>query len=343
MPAFIGGPAVSSQLAGQWYNNTVHLVDLHATVIDLAGGVAAQPSGVAPVDGVSLVGVLNGSIKLSEPVRTELWIADDVLRQDQWKLISGAGVGRESCMLGIGGRPVAAANDPNNLTTTCGTLSCHDKQLSPIDAEICYGCKCVSYNLTDPSCRPCLYDVVSDPGEFTNLASQNPERVAAMFARVLELQKSTVTPNYPPSDATAACAAMVAAGGFYVPWAKPPPPPSVLTPQDVAGNYTMDGTFRIELAVGPQDPSSGNFSVSFPGCPSCCWTDAAGTGTVFPTGGGALTVEAQGAKCDSPRMCSGTLAGGGAGDPVQIQWDCTCHDPPTSCGAMGESAWVKQA
>ena len=42
VPCFIGGPALEklsggSQLAGRWYNETVHLVDLHATVLDLAG------------------------------------------------------------------------------------------------------------------------------------------------------------------------------------------------------------------------------------------------------------------------------------------------------------------
>jgi hypothetical protein len=50
-------------------------------------------------------------------------------------------------------------------------------------------------------------------------------KVAAMTARILELAKGTARPEYPPSDMAAACEAMVAAGGFFVPWAEPPPPP----------------------------------------------------------------------------------------------------------------------
>jgi hypothetical protein len=59
---------------------TVHLVDLHATLLDLGGAVPQHPAGTVPIDGVSLVQVLNGSVGLTEPVRSELWIADDVLR-----------------------------------------------------------------------------------------------------------------------------------------------------------------------------------------------------------------------------------------------------------------------
>jgi hypothetical protein len=67
-------------------------------------------------------------------------------------------------MVGIGGLPVAVANDPANLTTTCGTHSCRGDETGP-DAEICAGCKCPDYNLTDPKCKPCLYNVAVDPGE----------------------------------------------------------------------------------------------------------------------------------------------------------------------------------
>ena len=62
VPTFIGGPPVSrSPLGGAWHNATAHLVDLHATILDLAGVTAADPgkgngsSWVPPVDGASLL------------------------------------------------------------------------------------------------------------------------------------------------------------------------------------------------------------------------------------------------------------------------------------------------
>ena len=82
-------------LCMQRYNQTVHLVDLHATILDIARVSAAMhPPGTLAVDGVSLLPVLNLSISLDAAVRPnggELWIADDVLRIGDYKLITGAG------------------------------------------------------------------------------------------------------------------------------------------------------------------------------------------------------------------------------------------------------------
>ena len=78
VPSFVWGPALAPSLRTQWYNHTVHLVDLHATILDLAGLVPQNPIGVAAHDGVSLLPVLNLSLALATPIRTELWIGDDV-------------------------------------------------------------------------------------------------------------------------------------------------------------------------------------------------------------------------------------------------------------------------
>ena len=107
VPGFIGGAALSPSLRGHWYNQSIHMVDVHATILELAGLAArAAPAGVAPVDGVSLMPLLNLSLPLSSPIRAELWIADDVLRVGDYKLITGLGVGNVIDMLGLHGRPV---------------------------------------------------------------------------------------------------------------------------------------------------------------------------------------------------------------------------------------------
>ncbi len=219
VPAFIGGPLVPLSLAGTWYNGTVHLVDLHRTLLDLGGGVAVRVAGIPDIDGVSLVSVLNGSVAVTEPVRSELWIADDVLRVGDYKLITGTGAAGTSCMIGIGGQPVAAANDPNDLNSTCGSSKCTGNETDPSDILICSQCKCPGYK-PGPGCTPCLFNVNLDPSEMINLANNNAAKVAEMTARIQELAKGKWRPTYPPDDMAAACDAMVAAGGFFVPWAK---------------------------------------------------------------------------------------------------------------------------
>eukprot|EP00041_Stephanoeca_diplocostata_P031016 m.953623 g.953623 ORF g.953623 m.953623 type:complete len:543 (-) comp23871_c1_seq11:3532-5160(-) len=222
--AFIGGGLLSNKLRGQWYNQTLHLVDLHATICDLAGVVPASPSTMTKVDGVSVVGVLNGSMSLGAPVRTELWIADTVLRMGEYKLITGPqGAGAPQCMLGLGGLPVPTPTDPNNLTTVSGSSHCTGHETG-VDADLCQKCVCASWNTTDqgaadPKCRPCLFNVEADPGEQVNLASSMPELVASMTTRISELSKTEFNPAMPKSDLYTACKAMVEAGGFFVPWA----------------------------------------------------------------------------------------------------------------------------
>ena len=80
VPSFVAGPRLAPSLRMRWYNHSVHLVDLHATILDLVGLVPENPRGVAAHDGVSLRPVLTLSVSLKTPIRTELWVGDDVLR-----------------------------------------------------------------------------------------------------------------------------------------------------------------------------------------------------------------------------------------------------------------------
>lgn len=244
--ASVKGPRISgSPLGGLWHNGTTHLVDLHATILDMAGVVAADPhksngSWVPPVDGVSLLPILNGTVPAGTATRQELWIADDVLRVGPWKLITGGGTGSTQNMLGIGGLPVRTPYDRNDLNTTCGYSSCRGNEVGA-DAEICLKCMCHSYKMSDPDCHACLYNVEEDPGEQTNHATAQLEMVASMHAKLLQyVARKPVRPAQPPSDLNGACSAMVNTyGGFYGPWATPGPPPPPTNPciASTAGGY----------------------------------------------------------------------------------------------------------
>lgn len=220
VPSFVASPRLASTRAGAWYNGTVHLVDLHATILDLAGLAAVAPPGVVGVDGVTVLGVINGSQSLTHDVRTELWIADDVLRVGDYKIITGAGT-NNPCMVGLGGLPARNPYDPNDLRDYGGCENKCTGNETGTDAVICGGCRCHSYNASDPACKPCLFNVATDPGESVNLAAQQPDRVADMMQRIVELTAAkTPVPLWPSKDLYASCKAMVDAGGFFVPWAE---------------------------------------------------------------------------------------------------------------------------
>ena len=78
------------------------------------------------------------------------------------QLITGAGSGPLTGMLGIGGRPAPTANDRTNLSSTAGYSSCTGDETG-VDAETCRQCKCPSFT-QGTDCHPCLYNVEEDPG-----------------------------------------------------------------------------------------------------------------------------------------------------------------------------------
>ena len=302
VPSFVGGPALAPSLRAQWYNQTVHLVDLHRTILDLVGLAPQHPAGVAAHDGVSLLPVLDLSISLATPIRRELWIGDDVLRIGDLKIITGAGTESTGCMVGIGGNPVGLPLNSSDLSNYCGSSSCSGKETGA-DALICGECKCASYSgvySPEAHCTPCVFDVRADPGERHNLAAlpQHADQLASMTARLLELKKSEYMPTYPPDNLTAACAAMVSNGGFFGPWAvyEPPPPPPPLNTlfnnTRLVAHYNIPATFVCAtaercLAHCEDDSNCGAIAYSepyqplkipLPGCPGqrpgidgCCF------------------------------------------------------------------------
>jgi hypothetical protein len=105
-------------------------------------------------------------------------------------------------------------------------------------------------------------------------------------------------------------------------------------------------------------PGSLELTLSGSTCGGCCWKTGNGTSAPGP-GGGVLHVVAQGATCDSDRICIGTVSslGGvttratavlaaedGEGEQeesLEVTWACTCGKPSRDCGAFGPAPWTK--
>ena len=81
------------------------------------------------------------------------------------------------------------------------------------DRRLCSGNYCTA-------AAPCLFDVVSDPGERHNLAPTEPTVVAAMQKRLAEIQKGFWSAPQ-MADNGQFCPTMRANGGFYGPWIPP--------------------------------------------------------------------------------------------------------------------------
>ncbi len=69
--------------------------------------------------------------------------------------------------------------------------------------------------------KGCLFNIKEDPTEHQDLAGQNPERVAAMTARLEELRKSSFNPDRGTTDQAACDKAMGGYRGFWGPWVFP--------------------------------------------------------------------------------------------------------------------------
>merc|ERR1712034_87758 len=84
-----------------------------------------------------------------------------------------------------------------------------------------------STSLCAPS--PCLFDIVADPTERTDVADENPFIVKRMIERLVELAQGEVTlqasglcPTKAGSKPDPECLARAEATGFWEPWLKDP-------------------------------------------------------------------------------------------------------------------------
>ena len=228
--AFVSSPLLPEASRGTWYNGSVHQTDLFTTFLGLAG--LPPPPGTDGIDMWPLLQDPERTASVGPPHRTEVLVADHILRSGDWKLITGGdgvhAVGTSAnwdhsflrdCMLFTDG---GWLSPPTNATNLCPTdnytrpsgdpkahrLSCVDAK-TEIDTWLC------SVPCT-PS-HPCLFDLKHDPQERNNVAKDNPQVVAAMLARLAELNMTYISPTYPPDNGKF-CDKVEERGGYVGPW-----------------------------------------------------------------------------------------------------------------------------
>jgi len=154
--AFVSGGFLPPAVRGTTLQQPVHVADWYTTFAALAGQPAYDPvaaaAGLPPVDGLDLWPLLSGANATSP--RHEIAVSPQTLIQGRLKLVTGA----------MGWSAWTGPHYPNASSAA-----------QPVD-------------VTQRCHAGCLYDVVADPTETTDLAAAQPQVVANMSARLLQLE-----------------------------------------------------------------------------------------------------------------------------------------------------------
>ena len=203
--AFVAGGVVPAARAGAVETSLIGTEDWYRTFCGLAGVDAtdarAAAAGLPPVEGYDLWPLLSGA-NATGP-RTEVWLGSNhpgdtdssdspmvqgLIRADGYKALYGNVI--ENAW--------TSAFYPNATTDWCDTC--------PLDCG----------TIDAPAC---LFNVFDDPTEHVNLAADKPDIVAAMAARLKELQAGIFAPVRGKPDNVDAChAGDVTWGGFVGPF-----------------------------------------------------------------------------------------------------------------------------
>ena len=146
----------------------------------------------------------------SRTSRSDTWIDTGTLRVGDFKLITVNCGGRG--LTGTGGGWIVPATNASKAYPNQGTKSSADPQ----DDFLLHGC-----NKT----APCLYHVgggntpyANDATERVNLAAEQPQRVAAMLARLAQYEETAWSGEAVAADTGRACDKAIANGGVLGPW-----------------------------------------------------------------------------------------------------------------------------
>eukprot|EP01004_Peranema_trichophorum_P003008 NODE_2023_length_1714_cov_63.798869_g1728_i0.p1 GENE.NODE_2023_length_1714_cov_63.798869_g1728_i0~~NODE_2023_length_1714_cov_63.798869_g1728_i0.p1 ORF type:complete len:536 (+),score=114.99 NODE_2023_length_1714_cov_63.798869_g1728_i0:55-1608(+) len=190
--AFVVGGYVPEKMRGKKLTEYVHMSDWYTTFSKLAGvdpfDEVAEKAGLAPVDGLDVWPLLNGSVPHSP--HQELHLSNLTLIQGNWKLVTGV-------------QPMTGWQGPQYPNKT------GDRPWFPNVKFL---------NHWEYDCGSgCLYDVFADPTEHNNLADQYPDRVKSMKSRLDELNQKDFHPDRGSEDIQA-CIQAKRNGNYYGPF-----------------------------------------------------------------------------------------------------------------------------
>ena len=252
VPALIAGGIIPPNRVGSSYAGLVAVYDFYAVAVNLAGGSLADPkaeaAGLPPVDAIDLSGALLGWPKRSTTTaRTELAIGTQnmnssvrnvagllmvlVAETDRSSDHSAATPTKRLFKLLTGLQNQVRVASTFSLVEGSFEVSAnlhmqasHSGPLSPNSTEnatLSFSSDAPDSFAVDCGIGGCLYDLVSDEGERTDLAVLNRQEHEAILAKMHKqlqaMRKSALVMQPGPTD-EAACVAALRRGGFWGPW-----------------------------------------------------------------------------------------------------------------------------
>ena len=205
--AFASGGFLPARVRGTRASGWMHLADWYATFCALAGVDAADAraaaAGLPPIDSLDMSALLLGA-NLTSP-RTEVPIGSSDGDDHSGNTIVAGLIDAEGWKLLIEARVAPAFPQgpifPNATPPGENAAACGDPQGK------------------GPAKGPgCLFNVLSDPSEQRDVASANPEKVAALRARIAALQETVYSPNRGSHVKEMCLAGLAKHGGFLGPW-----------------------------------------------------------------------------------------------------------------------------
>eukprot|EP00933_Yihiella_yeosuensis_P078551 TRINITY_DN900_c0_g1_i1.p1 TRINITY_DN900_c0_g1~~TRINITY_DN900_c0_g1_i1.p1 ORF type:complete len:564 (-),score=95.99 TRINITY_DN900_c0_g1_i1:369-2060(-) len=200
--AFVSGGVVPVSKRGSKFEDYVHMADWYTTFCTLAGvdptDDRAKQAGLPPVDGIDHSGLLFGDLKAGSGKRREIHHSARALTKDSWKLIAGGMIDLE----------MLQRDNYSDALNFGGDIIPYDDYVTGYEApeEMLRGAKNCSSG--------CLYDVMEDPFEFFDVASEYPEVVREMKKRLTELNHG-ILHTYRGKPSPAGCSKWK---GFYGPF-----------------------------------------------------------------------------------------------------------------------------
>lgn len=205
--AVVSGGFVPPARRGTVAEGFVAIEDWYPTLCGLAGvdpaDEAARAAGLPPVDGLDVWPFLSGAAPASP--RTEIW-----------KAVSGTGNLRQGPAVM---QSLTNVSSGLNLIIDKLGYSCWSGPHSPNASAACTGAEVLDCGRPGaPSGKQgCLFDIISDPNQHTDLAEARPDEALALFARLQELNATAFQPDRGTFD-SGACDAYKKCGGFYCPF-----------------------------------------------------------------------------------------------------------------------------
>ena len=187
--AFASGGYLPEDRRGKMIEGYVHIADWYATFCALAGvdptDTAAARANLPPIDSLNMWPLISGQNSTSP--RVDIPISMTTLISGNYKILTG----------NVGQAGWTGPVYPNNTKTDGGINA----------REHCGN-------------RGCLYNIINDPEEHNNLASQMPRKLRKMRRKLGEYQETHFNP-YRGEKSPAACeAALNEYGGFWGPFIK---------------------------------------------------------------------------------------------------------------------------